>query len=216
MKNKLLTFIIMLFILGLCIELCGLIFYYYEEDGFFYTRPTVAENDQPDIKMLLHPYFGYQENKAQKPPEVPFGTDNTYLVGIFGGSFAHQAAMVEERSNILKDGLSQALPDNKRVVVLNMALDGYHQPQQLMVLIYHLARGVKFDLVINIDGFNEILVPLLNIAANKDMAWPIHNVYGNLNTLSQGKNSLENYFKAWRRKELTKKPTPSHRPGFTL
>ena len=40
-----------------------------------------------------------------------------------------------------------------------MAAGGYKQPQQFLALAYLLAQGAHFDLVINVDGFNEIALP---------------------------------------------------------
>ncbi len=47
----------------------------------------------------------------------------------------------------------------KKVVIVNLALGGYKQPQQLMALTYFLSLGAHFDMVFNIDGFNEVALP---------------------------------------------------------
>jgi hypothetical protein len=44
----------------------------------------------------------------------------------------------------------------KHVQVISTALGGYKQPQQLLVLSYFLALGAEYDVVINLDGFNEV------------------------------------------------------------
>ena len=41
-------------------------------------------------------------------------------------------------------------------MILNFAADAVKQPQQLIYLNYFLGLGQKFDLVINIDGFNDV------------------------------------------------------------
>ncbi len=38
-------------------------------------------------------------------------------------------------------------------------MGGYKQPQQLFTLAYFLTLGAHFDLVINLDGFNEVALP---------------------------------------------------------
>ena len=43
--------------------------------------------------------------------------------------------------------------------LINLACPGFKQPQQLMALSYFLALGAQYDLVINVDGFNEIVLP---------------------------------------------------------
>jgi hypothetical protein len=40
--------------------------------------------------------------------------------------------------------------------LVRLALPGFKQPQQLMSLNYLLALGAEFDVVVNIDGYNEI------------------------------------------------------------
>jgi hypothetical protein len=48
---------------------------------------------------------------------------------------------------------------NKEVRVVVFALGGFKQPQQLMALNYFLSLGAYYDIVINLDGFNEIVLP---------------------------------------------------------
>ena len=43
--------------------------------------------------------------------------------------------------------------------LLCVAAGGYKQPQQFLALAYLLAQGTYFDLVINVDGFNELALP---------------------------------------------------------
>jgi hypothetical protein len=51
-------------------------------------------------------------------------------------------------------------------------LGGYKQPQQLLILDYFLAIGQEFDLVINIDGFNEVVLSNINNHAAVDISMP--------------------------------------------
>jgi hypothetical protein len=46
--------------------------------------------------------------------------------------------------------------NGKRFVVVRTALGGFKQPQQLMTLNYLLALGGYFDIVLNVDGLNEV------------------------------------------------------------
>lgn len=137
----------------------------------------------------LHPFFGY----VQKPEQIPhlkkfdiryndYGfisayeyplikqDENQFIVGVFGGSVASRYSVNEIKNNILEQALQQ-LPDlkNKEVIILSFATGGYKQPQQLLILNYMLALGQNFDLVINIDGFNE--VALSNLNNKTQLAW---------------------------------------------
>ena len=53
-----------------------------------------------------------------------------------------------------------------------MAHEGYKQPQQALVLAYFLSIGQPFDLVINIDGLNEVALSPLNNQQNLDISMP--------------------------------------------
>jgi hypothetical protein len=56
--------------------------------------------------------------------------------------------------------------------VLPFAGGSYKQPQQLLELNYFTSLGQDFDLVINIDGFNETALAYLNYKAGYDTSMP--------------------------------------------
>jgi hypothetical protein len=103
---------------------------------------------------------------------------DTPVVAITGGSFAGQIAWGGSRR--LRAGLLAGLGSAfKRIIVVNLSIPGYKQPQQLMMLNYMLALGAHFDAVINIDGFNDIaLGPTENqpkgVAAFYPRTWYYH------------------------------------------
>jgi hypothetical protein len=123
----------------------------------------------------LHPYLGYVLDPDGEPspywdvseegftlrkghPEV-IPPDDALVVGIFGGSVAEIMASAGQRAVIRE--VRAALPDPDRpVVVRSYALGGYKQPQQLMALVWALAGGVRLDIAINLDGFNDLVLPL--------------------------------------------------------
>ena len=77
---------------------------------------------------------------------------------------------------------------DRKIEYVRLALGGYKQPQQLLTLAYLLSLGAQFDLVVNIDGFNEIaLAPLENVPAGVfpyfPRAW--HFIAGNALTRRQ-------------------------------
>ncbi|MFH1460190.1 MAG: hypothetical protein ABIG64_07475 [Candidatus Omnitrophota bacterium] len=130
--------------------------------------PWLVRNDE---KQLIHPYLGFINNPAQME-STRFGfTDNKsplqkksqgkIIVGIFGGSAAEIFAQFGKQA--LKEQL-QKYPKftGKEIVVLNLAIGGYKQPQQLIALNYILALGGEFDIVISLDGFNEVVLPVID------------------------------------------------------
>ncbi|MED5262933.1 MAG: hypothetical protein VX574_11115 [Myxococcota bacterium] len=79
----------------------------------------------------------------------------SFVVGIFGGSVAAQVAVFA--GDTLSKALEEAYPDLRgRIVILNFSSGGYRQPQQLYALTEALLLGIPIDLVLNIDGLNEV------------------------------------------------------------
>jgi len=150
---------------------------------------SVCQNPEADLKIILppwmtknvgrfiiHPYLGFIYN-PQDIKSTRFGfldqtlpiqkkSNSKIIVGILGGSSAE--ILAQFGSDTLKEKLGKLdIFKGKDIVVLNLAIGSYKQPQQLMVLNYILALGGEFDYVINLDGFNEIVLPVLRNIPNK-------------------------------------------------
>lgn len=117
-----------------------------------------------EIEISMHPYVGYVFNPLYQKginvlgyygPVPQKQDDAKYKVGIFGGSVAsaYSVMQYEELQSSIAARLGVA---PNKVALYSFALPGYKQPQQLMTLTYLYSLGYKFDLVLNIDGFNEV------------------------------------------------------------
>ena len=97
---------------------------------------------------------------------------NAYYIGITGGSVAF--LFYQEGLDTLKDKLQQcSYFQDKEIVFVSMAIMGFKQPQQLMALNYYLSMGGQLDLLINIDGFNEVVLGILeNVPVNVNPFYP--------------------------------------------
>jgi len=121
-----------------------------------------------------HPYWGFSPlPKGLAPklgldllihvgPGVPTRVAGEIHVALFGGSMALFT------SSHLREQLMAALQErgllrDRRVVVHVAAQGKLKQPQQLTKLAYVLARGAEFDLVVNLDGFNELYISERNL-----------------------------------------------------
>jgi len=127
----------------------------------------------------LHPYLGYVADPGQHPtaalpgfsPEAidlgfprnrssllaPREPDEVVLL-LVGGSVAHLLA--DAAAPDLRAGLEgRGRFAGKRVRVVSAAMPGYKQPQQLMAVAWLIALGAPIDLVVNLDGFNELVLP---------------------------------------------------------
>jgi hypothetical protein len=102
---------------------------------------------------------------------VPRAHDRQLLVGIFGGSVA--AFFCQAGADRLASRLAAAPAFRGREIVpICFAHEGYKQPQQLLLLSYFLSIGQQFDLVVNIDGFNEVALSPLNGERGLDISMP--------------------------------------------
>lgn len=122
---------------------------------------------------VIHPYFGAVVDPGRHPAGVVSDlgfiesamietlvrpAPATTVVGVFGGSFA--AGVYRQIAQLDGETLARRLgTEDRQAVAVNFAKGGYKQPQQLMVLTYLLALGAQLDVVINVDGFNEVALP---------------------------------------------------------
>ena len=160
---------------------------------------TFAPDSIPDFPPgAVHPYIGYVAGSDWKSNDSDFKypflwpdeftnhpsdgfrsrhhvvqrrSPGTTIVAVFGGSVAD----IYHRQGVhisLQRLREHPKYSDKKFVVVCLADGGYKQPQQLMALNYVLAQGGQFDIVINIDGFNEVA---LHAAENaKKGVFPIY------------------------------------------
>ncbi len=130
-------------------------------------------------KEVIHPYLGFVYNPEANSPKMTAHHDgfpisdygflddkspiqrrgpDRVVLGITGGSFAAKFAANGAAS--LVRTLSKAPEfEGKEFIIVRLGLGGVKQPQQLMAVAYLLAQGAEFDLIVNIDGFNEVALP---------------------------------------------------------
>lgn len=137
-------------------------------------RPYLAGGEdgagEPAWLELRSNNFGFYS-----PVDYPLAEPDSFIVGVFGGSVAHSLAMqggarLEERLEARFAGLPALA--GRRVRVLNFASGGYKQPQQAIALAYFLFLGQRFDHVINLDGFNEAVLAVINTTRGLDTSMP--------------------------------------------
>ncbi len=140
------------------------------------TGPAMPAADRLGVAETLHPYLGFTrdpepgdgtEARAEAPASesaTPFEerlffepSTERVVIGVLGGSVADIVAAGGA-------GLAVELRKvdrfaGREIEVVSLAQGGFKQPQQLTLLAYLLALGAHFDLVLNIDGFNEVALP---------------------------------------------------------
>ena len=209
-KMKLIKIVFLnLIIFFVAIEILSSTAYWYKTGGFFYTRDqnekTLVAQDKKDLSgnlfkhltVLFHPFFGYVEKgipgltnnhgfRNYKPegqccdlPYIP--GKNEIVIGVFGGSVAGSFGQwIRWRPHFRK--ILETYPQfkGKKLTFLNFAIGGYRQPQQLMILTYYKMLNQKLDVVLNIDGFNEVVTAFHNSQMQHDISHPATDVWFNM------------------------------------
>lgn len=116
--------------------------------------------------FILHPYLGYITN----PQTLNYAKDGfwhktktvtapkysvSYKIGITGGSVSQRFCKGYGAQKLINT-LQKTVLLGLDISLYCIGEEGWKQPQQLMGLNYSLLNNNNFDLVINIDGFNEI------------------------------------------------------------
>jgi hypothetical protein len=169
---------------------------------FYVDRPVYSAVGDPLSGQLtadvLNPYFGPSHRSGipfDVPPELrePGGDaprvatnnfgfvspynfpiergNNEFIIGIFGGSVSVWFCQVGVE-HLLDDLRQHEFFKARTLVPLCMAHEGYKQPQQALILAYFLSIGQPFDLVINIDGLNEVALSPINDQLRLDISMP--------------------------------------------
>ena len=116
----------------------------------------------PYIYWLQHPYHGHTRQNPnhvinQHPP--PRREEGAVLIGLAGGSVS------EAVSDAFRRALETWFQDNAiplRPVVLELAWEAFKQPQQVTQIASALAFGGEYDIIVNLDGYNELVEPFRN------------------------------------------------------
>lgn len=127
----------------------------------------------------FHPYTGYTGRPGSRPwkgsslgfnrygmlsvADHPYPyrkRSDEFVIAVVGGSVADLFANYGERP--LQE-IAKAQGIQRNIVLVNLATGGYKQPQQLFFLQYALLSGFEFDAVLNLDGFNDLVLARQNL-----------------------------------------------------
>lgn len=176
----------MVLIILLAAELCGAIAWSILEGRF--TRPRTVQallKDASNVRgrtdddglqsgyraphRIIHPFVGYENpNNPIETFDLPREKNADELcVLIVGGSVAEQLKDMEKQMKAML-----ANETGKAVHIINVAVGGYKQPQQLNALSYLITLGYTCDIVVNLDGFNEYDLVFDNAEEGKNPWYP--------------------------------------------
>jgi hypothetical protein len=154
-----------------------------------------ARGESPDWarNYVLHPYLGFVHDRA-----VPLGalgrkfrvnehgfagplhagdrSADSVVIAITGGSVAAHLYL-DSRKALRSELKKWPAFAEKKLRFVSLALGGMKQPQQLLALTYLMATGNRFDVVVNVDGFNEVVLPFadnrqLGVHLSYPRNWP--------------------------------------------
>jgi hypothetical protein len=135
--------------------------------GIPFDIPPELREEGRDTPRIATNNFGFVS-----PYNFPIvRSGNEFIIGIFGGSVGVWFCQVGVE-RLLADLRQHEFFKARTLVPLCMAHEGYKQPQQLLVLAYFLSIGQPFDLVINIDGLNEVALSPINDQQKLDISMP--------------------------------------------
>ena len=175
---------------GMVVAVAG---YFWQTGKFYYVDPPRGRQAPDSLQRAaesqrIHPFYGFTlapgkqssidsaSGKLLATNNLGFYSDVDYpvtrsspdeiLVGIFGGSVAAQLAVFETEHAVFREALARRLDLEPRLIqVLNFAQGGFKQPQQALILAYVRSLGQELDLVVNCDGFNEVVLAGRNVEA---------------------------------------------------
>jgi hypothetical protein len=193
MRTKLLLTFASL-VLGVVLVEGGIRIYYFYRYGELLSNAELLEREPGDHLRSMnaedcsyvdglfpHPYLAFVRH-ANPPcgsptinksgfygPEFPLGpSGETFVILLTGGSVATQLG------NLTENGLAEVLErdydfEGQKVIVLNGALEAWHQPQQLINFILNV-QGI--DAVVTLDGYNEFFFPRHPALGNAQLSLP--------------------------------------------
>ena len=189
--------------------------------------PSALDSDRLEGPEALHPYIGFAKvprPAAEADPAVTAWSesapafeerlvfepsDERVVIAVLGGSVADIVAAGGSGLAIELRKLDRF--EGREIRVISLAQGGFKQPQQVTLLAYLLALGAHFDLVLNIDGFNEVALPAIELVPRDvfpfyPRAWdqrvgPLDSeprrVAADLETLRSQRRGLARGFSAW-------------------
>ena len=131
--------------------------------GYGSGPPDRGGNSLPSIHdrvvtpyQLRHPFYGFTRSSpydalSAMPPQQR--REELVIVGLLGGSVAEDV-IPSLQSALNRYFVANNLP--RQPVVVGLANGGVKQPQQAIVVANNLLLGGEFDIIVNLDGFNEI------------------------------------------------------------
>lgn len=135
--------------------------------GFVFDPRHPATRDLLERSGWVLSDLGFPQDPVMPRP----APDGAVTVGVFGGSVG---AIFAAMGRMLKDDLERSgVFGDRPVIIRGYAMPGFKQPQQLMTLAWLATLDRVPDVVVNLDGFNDVALPLAeNLPQGVHPAYP--------------------------------------------
>ncbi len=149
----------------------------------FVPRPNAAKElsppDNPGAERSLHPYVGWEiadgyrilanEYQWTRSPDSRHALTVLVLGGSVADIFDQEEYGIGPLRRLLKSDPRLA---DREIHFLKFGRGGFKQPQQVNYLVFLLSLGFRIDVVIELDGFNEVALGNNNLHEGAHPAYP--------------------------------------------
>jgi hypothetical protein len=143
-------------------------------------NPSNGRRNRKKIRYRLHPYIGFDVDAGLALTErtVAFfeqnDPDRPYVIFMTGGSVAalFGGNMEAGIGRLIERMKADPAFEGRKIKLVRLAVPGFKQPQQFLQLAYLLSRGCEPDMVLNLDGLNEVRTGFNNANRGLQPTWP--------------------------------------------
>lgn len=137
--------------------------------GYLHVNPySSVEIQKEELFIPLHPYFGHHDESPRMLDQVERKDESEYIVLLLGGSTALTVPWPMQKYLNQKN----PFPEISRFRVILAAHHGYHTTQDKNALVDYLSNGSEIDMVVCVEGFNNLVRPLENYAYKLPLNYP--------------------------------------------
>jgi len=139
------------------------------------------------VNSISYNSFGLLNQNGHKYPSKK--TADSFIIGVLGGSVAEIFANQVE--GFIQEYVDKIANFDRNIKIINLAVAGYKQPQQLIQLETAILNGFEFDAVINLDGFNDLALAVSNQNFGANPMYPSYQHFSEMTSLSSPPNAYK-------------------------
>ncbi|MFC1451812.1 hypothetical protein ACFLSJ_00535 [Verrucomicrobiota bacterium] len=149
-------------------------------------QTRILRSGQPEV--AFHPFLGYAPAEQGDHggglwlSDGPATGEAPFTIAVLGGSVAYRFC----QSQALPEALRSSHAFQQRdVVLVPLAFEGYRHPQQLNALVLALLSDIHLDFVVSLDGLNEATMGIANLRRGAGLLMPEQGMMARLSEMQQ-------------------------------